>query len=196
MRTSDEINELAAALAKAQGVIANPDKGKVNPHFKSRYADIADGLEVIRPALSAQGLAFVQTTEVDRNADVLLTTRLIHASGQWIESDYPVGRAGDHQKLGASLTYAKRQSLFALVGVAGALDDDDGNEASKGAPAPANVAYVSDAQIKELCDLVAEVGADRARLLEHLKIDGLAEIPAKDFDFVRALIEKKRKAAA
>ena len=128
MKTSDAINELAAALAKAQGEIQNPVKNRVNPHFKSRYADIADGLDVIRPTLSKHAIAFVQATELVDDM-VILRTRMIHSSGQWLESTYPVGRFVKHQELGASLTYAKRQALFSIVGVAGD-DDDDGNSAT------------------------------------------------------------------
>jgi hypothetical protein len=129
MNTSDNINEIATALAKAQGEIANPAKNRVNPHFKSKYADIADGLDVIRPTLSKFGIAFVQATELVEDGMVILRTRMIHSSGQWLESTYPVGRFVKHQELGASLTYAKRQALFSIVGVAGD-DDDDGNSAT------------------------------------------------------------------
>jgi hypothetical protein len=128
MNTSDSINEIATALAKAQGEIQNPAKNRVNPHFKSKYADIADGLDVIRPTLSKHGVAFIQATEFD-GENVTLRTRLLHTSGQWIESSYPVGKFVKHQELGASLTYAKRQALFSIVGVAGD-DDDDGNSAT------------------------------------------------------------------
>lgn len=128
MNTSDQIDAIAAALAKAQGEIRNPEKTRLNPHFKSKYADIADGLDVIRPTLSKHGIAFVQATELNDDM-VILRTRMIHLSGQWIESTYPVGRFVKHQELGASLTYAKRQALFSIVGVAGD-DDDDGNTAT------------------------------------------------------------------
>lgn len=129
MQTSESINEIAAALAKAQGEIQNPAKNRVNPHFKSKYADIADGLDVIRPTLSKHGIAIVQATEWQDDGMVILRTRMVHSSGQFFESTYPVGRFVKHQELGASLTYAKRQALFSIVGVAGD-DDDDGNSAT------------------------------------------------------------------
>lgn len=144
MKTSEQINELAAALAKAQATIKNPSKDKKNPHFKSSYADIASGLEVIRPALSAQNISFVQATDVVEDGMVLVT-RLMHGgSGQWIEGTYPVGKFGPHQQMAASLTYSKRMALFALVGVHGEDEDDDGESAGtadvstrRPAPAPA-----------------------------------------------------------
>lgn len=129
MNTSEQVNEIAAALAKAQAVIQNPTKGKENPHFKSRYADLASGLDCVRPALSEQGIAFIQPTEITDDG-VILRTRLIHASGQWIESTYPVSKFAPHQQLGAALTYAKRQALFSLVGICGDDEDDDGTAAN------------------------------------------------------------------
>jgi len=133
MNTSQDIAELAAALASAQGEIKNPPKNRTNPHFKSKYADLADGLDVIRPVLSKHGLSFVQVTEMDGDA-ILLRTRLMHKSGQWIDGTYPVARAANsHQALGSSLSYAKRYALFSLVGVHGD-EDDDGNAAAQPEP--------------------------------------------------------------
>jgi hypothetical protein len=128
MKTSEQINEIAKAMAEAQGVIKNPAKDKTNPHFKNTYADISSGLDVIRPALSKAGIAFFQATEVVEDG-VILTTRLVHTSGQWVEGTYPVGKFGPHQQMAASLTYAKRQALFAIVGVHGEDEDDDGQTA-------------------------------------------------------------------
>ena len=139
MNTSTEINEIAKALAAAQGEIKNPKKGSENPHFKSRYADLADGLEAVRVALSDNRLSIVQSTEIV--GDVLvLETRLVHASGQWFASFWPVCRfPSTPQQMGSALTYARRYALFALVGIAG--DDDDGNAASTAqTPAPKAVA--------------------------------------------------------
>lgn len=129
MQTSEKIDLIATAMAKAQAVITNPAKDKTNPHFKSKYADLASGLDCIRPALSANAIAIFQATEIVDDG-VILRTRLVHTSGQWLESTYPVSKFAKHQEMGAALTYAKRQALFSLVGVCGD-DDDDGNEAQK-----------------------------------------------------------------
>lgn len=134
MHTSEQINEIAAALAKAQAVIQNPAKDKINPHFKSSYADLASGLDVIRPALSAQAIAILQATEIVDDG-VILRTRMVHSSGQWVESTYPVSKFAQHQAMGAALTYAKRQALFALVGVCGD-DEQDGEDAKDAHPVP------------------------------------------------------------
>ena len=130
--TSEQIDAIAGALAKAQGELRNPAKTSENPHFRNRYADLAGGLDAIRPVLSKHGLALSQLTFIDGDM-LMLDTRLIHAgSGQWLRSVYPVSRLGmKHQEGGSSMTYARRYSGFAIVGIAGADDDDDGNEAQK-----------------------------------------------------------------
>jgi len=133
MKTSDNINELAAALAKAQGEIENPAKNTTNSHFKSRYADLAGGLATVRPTLAKHGLSVAQLTSADGDM-MTLHTRLMHSSGQWLEATYPVCRLGKHQDMGSALTYARRYSLFAVIGVAHEDDDDDGNSAALPTP--------------------------------------------------------------
>lgn len=128
MNTSEQINEIAAALAKAQAEIENPTFNKTNPHFKSQYADLASVLNAVRPALSKHGIAIMQMSGMEE-AGVVLYTRLTHSSGQWIESVYPVTISQKHQDIAAAMTYAKRISLSAIAGVAGE-DDDDGNAAN------------------------------------------------------------------
>lgn len=144
MRTSESIKEIATALAKAQGEVANPVFNKTNPHFKSSYADLASVLNAVRPVLSKHGISIMQMTNLEE-AGLVLYTRLTHMSGEWIEAVYPVTASGKHQEMAASLTYAKRLSLSAIVGVAGE-DDDDGNAANtvpvvaKAPPKPAKKA--------------------------------------------------------
>ena len=127
MKTSDELNKLAEALAKAQGEIKNIEKTKIHPHLKSRYADIADGLEVIRPVLAKHSLSLVQATAFNQDTGLfILHTRLMHASGQWVESTYPLPTGGKATDIGSAITYARRYAAFSLVGVAGSTEDDDG----------------------------------------------------------------------
>ena len=128
MKTSEEIKDIATALAKAQGEITNPTFNKTNPHFKSAYADLASVLNAVRPVLSKHGISIMQMTNLEE-AGLVLYTRLTHTSGQWIESVYPVSSSAKHQEIAASLTYAKRLSLSAIAGVAGE-EDDDGNAAN------------------------------------------------------------------
>jgi len=123
MNTSQDINEIAKALAAAQAGMENAGKNAVNPHFKNKYADLAEVLNVVRPALAGQGIALAQLTSTQ--GDVLvLHTRLIHASGQWIEAEYPVCKLpAAPQQMGAAMTYARRYSLASVCGIA--QEDDD-----------------------------------------------------------------------
>lgn len=146
MNTSEQINELATALAAAQLEMANPEKNKSatikseKGSYAYKYADLAEALDGLRKTLGAHGLSIIQVTQLDGDT-LTVITRLMHSSGQWIDSTYPVCRTGAHQQMGAALTYARRYALFAMVGIAGD-DDTDGNgaaEAVGGArrPAPA-----------------------------------------------------------
>ena len=123
MNTSENINEIAKALATAQAGMENASKNAENGHFKNKYADLAEVLNVVRPALAGQGIAIVQLTSTQ--GDVLvLHTRLIHASGQWIESEYPVCKLPiAPQQMGAAMTYSRRYSLASVCGIA--QEDDD-----------------------------------------------------------------------
>ena len=141
MHTSMAINELSAALAKAQGQMATAKKDKDNPFFKSKYADLAAIFDVIREPLSANGLAIVQGIE-DGAVGVIITTRLMHSSGQWVESTMTLKPTKtDPQGVASAATYGRRIGLQALVGVA-ADTDDDGNEASKPSTKPATASTV------------------------------------------------------
>jgi hypothetical protein len=142
---SPEINELAAALAKAQSefpVILKEKQGKIKGQSKSgndyeytyKYADIAAVLKAVIPCLAKNDIVAIQPT-VTEDGGVYVHTRLIHKSGQWIESTYPVcGVSGDHQKMGAALTYARRYALSSMVGVAS--DDDVDGEGTGDLPPP------------------------------------------------------------
>lgn len=129
MTHSEPINELAAALAKAQALIQGAVKDSTNPHFKSRYADLASVWDACRKPLTDHGLSVAQTTGTAEDGRVRVTTLLLHASGQWIADDLlmkPV--KDDPQGVGSCITYARRYALAAMVGVA--PEDDDGNAAS------------------------------------------------------------------
>lgn len=141
MKTSDTIDAIATALAKAQGEIQNPTFNKTNPHFKSSYADLSSVLNAVRPVFSKHNLAIVQMTNIEE-AGIVLYTRIVHTSGQWLESIYPVTTSSKHQEIGAALTYAKRQSLSAIAGVSGE-DDDDGNAANTVPAKAANVTTIA-----------------------------------------------------
>lgn len=123
MNQSEQINDLAAALAKAQGQITGALKDSANPFFKSKYADLASCWDACRKQLSENGLSVIQTTTVD-NGHVLVETTLAHSSGQWIRGSLPVKVKDDGpQAQGSGITYARRYALAAIVGLA-QIDDD------------------------------------------------------------------------
>lgn len=133
MNSSESIKELALALAKAQGDIEKAEKDKDNPHFRSKYADLGNVVDAIKPALVSNGLAFTQICHEADNA-AKIETIIIHSSGEWLSCgciSVPVSK-NDAQGFGSALTYARRYSLSAAFGVA--PEDDDGNAAAKAAP--------------------------------------------------------------
>jgi hypothetical protein len=153
-RSSSSVGALAAALAKAQAEIANPEKSLtatiVSPFPREgsrtfRYAPLSSGLDLVRKCLGQHEIATVQATAIDRESGLIkLTTTLVHASGEWVSSDWPVCPVSETvapHRLGAALTYARRYALFTLVGIAGEDDLDapdlstaDGPSVSKNGP--------------------------------------------------------------
>ncbi len=126
---------LVHALSAFQGEIADPQKTKWNSHFKTHYADVQAGLEIVRPLLAKHGLAIVQVTDI-MDGLVTVTTRLLHTTGEFITGVYPVGSVTlQQQQLMANLTYARRAGLFGMLGIA--PDDADGEGTSTAAPAKA-----------------------------------------------------------
>jgi ERF superfamily len=136
-RSSETVAALAAALAKAQAELINPEKsltaiirtGRLGERERSfRYAPLSSGLDIMRKTLGQQEIATLQTTAIDQTAGMVnLTTTLAHASGEWIASDWPVcpiAETANPQRMGAALTYARRYALFTLVGIAGEDDLD------------------------------------------------------------------------
>ena len=131
MLQSEQINELAAALAKAQAEISTASKDTKNPHFKSSYADLASIWSACRKQLTSNGISVVQAPSTNEDGSVVVTTRLLHQSGQWLESSMACRpQKQDAQGIGSVCTYLKRYSLSAMVGVA--PDDDDDGEAAVG----------------------------------------------------------------
>lgn len=128
IQTSEQINDIAAALAKAQAAMENVAKDRENPHFRSRYATLAGVLDEVRPKLAQQGISIIQAPVNGDGNNIGVATRLLHSSGQWIESAVFVQPTKfDAQGVGSVLTYLRRYSLMAVAGVG--PEDDDGNAA-------------------------------------------------------------------
>ena len=148
-RSSETIGAIAAALAKAQAELTNPEKSltatirAMNPrdHDQTfRYAALSSGLDIVRKTLGGHEIATVQTTAIDKEAGLIrLTTTLAHSSGEWLSSEWPVcpiAETAAPRRMGAALTYARRYALFTLVGIAGE-DDLDAPDLAEGAKADA-----------------------------------------------------------
>ena len=135
-RSSESVAAIATALAKAQIDLSNPEKAMVGTVYNNRsdspqsfrYASLSSGLDIVRKALGGQQIAIAQTTDIDRaNGTVNLITLLLHTSGEWISSDWPVCQLSETsapRRMGAALTYARRYALFTMVGIAGEDDLD------------------------------------------------------------------------
>src|SRR5260370_3086548 len=133
-RSSESIAAIATALAKAQTELSNHEKAMVGTVYNVRsdspqsfrYASLSSGLDIVRKTLGGQQIAIAQTTDIDRaSGAVNLTTVLMHTSGEWIASDWPVcalSEISQPRRMGAALTYARRYALFTMVGIA--ADDD------------------------------------------------------------------------
>jgi hypothetical protein len=191
---SDRIDAISAALAKAQGQMANPGKTATNPHFKSSYADLSAGLKAVRTALSANAIAIVQTTRME--ADVLmLRTALAHASGQWIGSEWPVVKLpSPPQVIGSALTYARRYTLFALTGIAGENDDDDGNAASgKGKEDDEDDIPIDTRQLAQVQELLTETKSNLEIFFDTLGVSTFSDMSVKHYQRALVLLNEKKR---
>jgi hypothetical protein len=150
-RCSENVAAIATALAKAQIELTNPEKAMIGTIYNARtdsqqsfrYASLSSGLDIIRKVLGSQQIAVAQTTDIDRaSGTVNLTTLLVHTSGEWISSDWPVCQLSETatpRRMGAALTYARRYALFTMVGIAGE-DDLDAPEIANEGPKEARTA--------------------------------------------------------
>ena len=128
MNKSESINELAAALSRAQGAIKGALKDSLNPHFKAKYADLSSTWDACREQLAKNELSVVQMPDLSETGGIAVETILMHSSGQWISSRFvmPLAKPDAHG-VGSAITYARRYALAAMVGIA--PEDDDGNKA-------------------------------------------------------------------
>jgi len=175
--TSEQIAELATALAKAQGSMGGALKDSANPFFKSKYADLESVWTACRKALSENGLAVIQTTD-HSEIGVRIITTLVHASGQWIRGVLPVlAKDQTPQGIGSAITYARRYALAAMVGVY--QTDDDGEAAHGRAAAPQEAANGNGgAKAQEYANRLMkalDIGIDQAIYDIHMELNEAGE---------------------
>lgn len=190
-------NELATALSKAQAEFKVADKNKKNPFFKSNYADFPSIVAASRPALTKNGLSVIQRITVTEHQDQLLVTKLFHSSGQWIQSVSRITpMKTDVQSFSSYITYLKRITYTALIGVVTGDEDDDGEAAvasTRSAPykqytSPTS-SYtkqdpnetISQDQLEELRYELADQPEITNMVLDGLKIKKLADMPKNKY---------------
>lgn len=163
-------NELAEALARAQGKMTNPPKNKTvrvrakgGSSYEYSYTPLDEVLDAIRGPLSENGLAVTQLVMAGPEHTVLVT-RLLHTSGQSIESHYPLPRNAGSQEMGSAITYARRYSLCSMLGIAGETDDDAQQAEQAGAGATDNAR-------DELVERMGEAGIGNRALLLALGLE-------------------------
>ena len=183
------MKDLYAAMAKAFPEIEGASKDKNNPHFKSKYADLGAVVEAIKPALTKNGLFFVQQTH-EQEGGVCVETVVCHSSGE----SMPLGKLfvpaskQDAQGYGSALTYARRYSLMTAFGVC--PEDDDGNAASKPAPQE-KVALIDETQRSELQALIEATASDIVAFCKFYKIGSLPELPVSKFAHAQKSLKNK-----
>lgn len=196
---SENINELATALAKAQGQMVTAKKDKKNPFFKSTYADLSSIWDACRNALSQNGLAVIQTTQSVENRLEMVTT-LVHSSGQWIKSQMPIlVDKPTPQAIGSAQTYYRRYALAAIVGVVASEEDDDGNAAS-GIQTNGHVQQqqpkISSEKADELIEILEECDSKYQNQVmtsvKGLGFSNLYDVNQEVYDKIKAAALKKR----
>lgn len=197
MNKSDQINELATALAKAQGEIENASKSSQNPHFKSRYADLAEVLNTVRPVFASHGLSVSQCPSYEQGI-VSVETVLMHSSGQWMSSviSAPISKL-DAQSVGSAITYCRRYSLAAVAGIA--QEDDDANSAVGHSPRQQAKQAKPAISAKQASDLRAALQAaelDEATWCASVRLEALEALTADRFNGALAYLQQQSKEAA
>jgi hypothetical protein len=179
LTSSEQTNEISAALASAQAEMQPAPKDSVNPHFKSRYADLASCREAAKPHLAKHGLGVIQTIHTDLERDAVgVTTRLTHKSGQWYEAvTWCKPRDLSPQQVGSAATYLRRYGFSAITGLV-SEEDDDGNS-SQGYQPKAKPAQSAPA--KSQPGIYDGSPDQQKKILEILAKNG---VPQEDYDYI------------
>ena len=178
---------LNKALATAQSQVENATKGSVNPHFKNRYADLAEVLNTVRPVFAVNGLSLIQSTSYDGSL-VSVTTTILHAEGGYISSTAScVPAKADAQGVGASTTYLRRYALAAMCGIA--QEDDDGQSASHTRTA----APASKEDVASLKTRMESLGVDEEAFLKYLAVKSLSDLTKPSLVKANASLDAKAK---
>lgn len=192
MNQSESINELATALCAAQAEMGGAVKDSANPFFKSKYADLTSVVKAIKEPFANHGLSYTQFP-CAADGCVGVTTRLMHSSGQWLESSYMLPMVkNDPQAAGSAITYARRYALQAMAGIPTA-DDDAESAMLRGQEAPGLITAV---QAIEIHDLIAATESNVDLFCKAMQVDRVESMTVDRFPAaIRALKAKQSKQA-
>lgn len=183
MQTSESLAKLAPALVAASAEIEGAAKSAVNSHFKNKYATLESVIEATRGPLANNDLCIVQAPGVMTGNLLTVTTRLVHASGEWMQVEYQIPlKANDPQASGSSITYARRYALQALLNVP-ALDDDAERGHGRGGD------LITAEQLAEIEKLLKDSGVKVEVVLAAAGVKALAEMPAAEFGGIRSKLQ-------
>jgi hypothetical protein len=186
MEQSENINELSAALAKAQAEIRNPGKNTKNTFFKSEYADLTSVLGCIRPVSSANGLTFIQAVEA-YNGNVAVSSQISHSSGQWIKQvasvEVPKTSKNPIQDLGSMATYLKRyqaQSMWAIC----ADEDTDAQDLG--------IEDISDEKVAHLDAMLDATKSSKEAFLKVYGVENLKSLTDSQYEKAKKQLQQKK----
>lgn len=169
-----------------------PNVPKLGKSNYGAFATLDDGLEVCRQHCSKHGISITQATRM--SGDIMVLDTRLSCGNEWIEAEYPVIKfPARQQEIGSALTYSRRYSLFALIGIAGE-EDDDGEQGNAAAVPSSKV--ITDEEFEELQKLIAETNTNPLQFEKYMKVNGLKNLPAKMFLTARAALINKKKDAA
>ena len=190
MKQSETLTKIAPALVAALSEMRGALKDSKNPHFRNDYASLESVIEAAKPVLAAHGLAFMQGLGEYVGGAMTVSTRIIHESGEWIESDFqmPVGKA-DPQGTASASTYARRYSLMGILGLP-ALDDDGEAAMPRNAP---KVASITSEQAETILVKLESTNSDKGRFLQYIGAPSISAIPANKYEAaINALAAKAK----
>ena len=184
---------IATALAAAQSEMGKALKQSSNPHFKSKYADLASVMDACLPALNSHGIAVIQPSGENETGRYVETTLIHCTSGEMLSCRVPLIVAkNDMQGYGSAVTYARRYGLMSMAGIA--PEDDDGNAAAKAPPKEETPKPITEDQYRELNDIIFETETDEEKFCAYMKVETIEMLNQKQFKDAITMLQRKLKA--
>tara|TARA_R110000772_G_C13192408_1_gene429219 strand:+ start:90 stop:680 length:591 start_codon:yes stop_codon:yes gene_type:complete len=184
---------IATALAAAQSEMGKALKQSSNPHFKSKYADLASVMDACLPALNSHGIAVIQPSGENETGRYVETTLIHGTSSEILSCRVPLIVAkNDMQGYGSAVTYARRYGLMSMAGIA--PEDDDGNAAAKAPPKEEAPKLITEDQFRELNDMMFDTETDEEKFCAYMKVETIEMLNQKQFKDAMVMLQRKLKA--